>query len=1129
MMTSWLVKLITLQIILHGYYPTWFDYIYTMPGDELVEDVITGSYEDDRLTSVRRSSDVLKNLGGDRFDTGVLDGEDRLVEDINPQRRNNMETDLDSEGSSSGSGNNEESGLKSGNVGLQKLGVEGNNTQRENNQDTDSESGIINSKSGNFGLDSSQSLRVDGIKKRNNEESSSRSHNYGPESSIPNEKSLMLSNNLENVPSGMGSTTRDSKKDVSIEEDLLHDSSRFEFGINDLLKSGSQSTGIDSAINNSENSTNNILGSSTGARISVDSTSDIDPLESKLSKITSSGGQDVSSNFLCEINTSNGVTNLDMKDNSTNEEPNHSGANGTRNLLNTNFLGISTSLTSGSDSKPLLDMANTPQESSRKKNTNGLSNSIHPTRSDKNGNLYVKTPYPAKYEGEESESKESLIGRKIDFVITDHRGSDFRGDTAYNSSENTSINLENDLEFENLVESFDTPSKRSNTTKITRRGSTKDENDYKLRHLLANVDNEIKHTKLSLRHSNFSNLKRDKNDESTDSLNLNAYTKSDLYGNSYSANASGTFFTNDSGELDTSSRDLKQFDDMDLPREIQLADKFNRPSKVTASDDYTNEDLRRVNDLATIFLDTRKLLKSDHNVVDPIVTDQIHLKSILRSSIIRAGKVKTMLALKYMYIQRQYDWTQSQDQDTIHPSLDGVYNPIQIIRNRKIRQKYHEYPKPLNIKTIPLASTMFSKHSKPKKPYKMTWSIELNEFIQDKAWRADHLSELVDPKGNLWFTPSKVAKKEKRHRRKSRLHDKLFDEVDKSYKELSSAENSDRSLVPESTKKSRRKRVSDKVRRHSRKSYNSSSSYEEAGSLGDMKAESEAFNKSPPLKQRMLRPSAIDQNLDACDFNQYSRTLSETAVPQIKIETVDKAEPNTSIENIIQIPIKPIEKLDDSPDFSEVEDVNEEKCQQILAGRDVELITLVKHFKFISANLKLKKNYLVNVYPYYLQRVNDRMDYIKDHQIHKIMNSTVKINDYYLQIFESLFLSFSEEIQGVAHLINDEHSVKVDNLLSTSDRSIGEINISLTSEVRKVSERIDKLKDTLVDRKVIQRGKDDSKFKLKLHDGNYKTLYYVLESVIVILLRLVWVAVNIYKLCTGILKFIMKAIKLILF
>lgn len=90
-----------------------------------------------------------------------------------------------------------------------------------------------------------------------------------------------------------------------------------------------------------------------------------------------------------------------------------------------------------------------------------------------------------------------------------------------------------------------------------------------------------------------------------------------------------------------------------------------------------------------------------------------------------------------------------------HEGVEGVYNPLQVIRNRKLRKKYHSELKPLRELTftkVPLIAVIqFS--NKPNR--KLKWFVELSEKYSDLTWRTSHWNELRRPDGRRWIEDPK--------------------------------------------------------------------------------------------------------------------------------------------------------------------------------------------------------------------------------------------------------------------------------------------------------------------------------------------------------------------------------------
>lgn len=119
-----------------------------------------------------------------------------------------------------------------------------------------------------------------------------------------------------------------------------------------------------------------------------------------------------------------------------------------------------------------------------------------------------------------------------------------------------------------------------------------------------------------------------------------------------------------------------------------------------------------------------------------------------------------------------------------------------------------------------------------------------------------------------------------------------------------------------------------------------------------------------------------------------------------------------------------------------------------------------------------------------------------------------------------------EEIKSVIHMVNDVYSVKIDTLLSSSDRSISEINASLSLDLRKITEKLD-----YIDHSISTNVFHTTLLKTKtINNGGwiYKVLYSCLENVIVILLRLTWIVVNVYKILRFVVVSLWRFIKFVL-
>ena len=585
----------------------------------------------------------------------------------------------------------------------------------------------------------------------------------------------------------------------------------------------------------------------------------------------------------------------------------------------------------------------------------------------------------------------------------------------------------------------------------------------------------------------------------------------------------------------------------------------------------TMDSSKRARELADILLTTRKLLQSDCNVVDPLKYDptgyhEVYAEDntkISRSTFIRAEKVKSMFGVKYLYLQRVHDWNVDNADRNQHPGVEGVYNPLQIIRNRKIRAKYREYAKPLTIKTIPLACNVFSKHNNDAKhPWRMLWAIELSEQVSDVSWRIDHWHELKGPKGKLWFPPSASSSEiSTRHSRSShmkrRLHDKLFNDDDDKKNNKNNHNNNDtidkeddRHKQKESDKdhsrrpstattassdsdhifrisraKSPHKKLRSRVKKRAKKLYHgSSSSSDEEPDVEPVLSKNLDILKQQMFKKVSLSPEESDKQ----ETEQITGMVlgSLTSIPLIKIDESKDFDINevefTSMEKKPEEDAKEIEMAEPDEKMKEKQIVT-----AALAKRDEELSVIVDNFRYFEQVVNVKTNYLLKVYPNYTGMIGKKINHIIYKQLHDVFHLTVSISDDHLPEYEALYHGFRNEVKSIVHMINDDYSVKIDNLLSNSDRSISEINASLSLELRKVNERLDKLNSSLFSN-VVSETLRDSEQKMKIRDGtNHKIMYFCLENLIVIFLRLIWVIVNVYKVGEKIFTFGWNLIRLV--
>ncbi|EMG46639.1 hypothetical protein G210_3107 [Candida maltosa Xu316] len=643
--------------------------------------------------------------------------------------------------------------------------------------------------------------------------------------------------------------------------------------------------------------------------------------------------------------------------------------------------------------------------------------------------------------------------------------------------------------------------------------------------------------------------------------------------------------------------------------------------RVEENHEITDKELRKAEQLASLFIDTRKVLSAERNIIDQkseAVENHEHEEAstikISRSTLLRAEKVKATLAVKYLYIQRIYEWADTHIDNNEHLGVEGVYNPLQIIRNRKIRNKYNEHPQPLaHMKTIPLACNVFSSHNLPgnrhhesssgsthsrKRHWRMVWAVDLNEFVGDSRWRIHHWNELRGPNGELWF-PDTRDKLEPTNSKRKRFvlrhkHNKSGDELQSQFEledeydsevvkhknqhkkipsiEGSSSENELQMVKIAHTKNPRRTKIKNKMK----KFYTGTGVGAGAGgSGGDSSGSSNALNEFPvdgdenssviesdPLGRQLFKritPPTIDE-----------APPLELSVPEIRVQPTSPKRMENYDSDMDDLNIKPsIQQVEFTPstkrvnggsrsssdaggdsvllmeqtgseekqDADEVEgesnngeiqqEIDQAQCVAIFDERELEFQHIVANLNYFKQCVNLRSNYLSTVYPNHLDVVDKKVKHITKDSVYGILTSISKINDDYLPGYEDLFCGYMEEIKSVIHMVNDVYSVKIDTLLSTNDRSISEINASLSLDLRKITEKLDSL-DSSIHKTIFKNALSSTKKNVGNVGMLYKVLYSFLENLIVILLRIVWIVVNIYKVFKFIIVGLWKLIKFVL-
>ncbi|QLL32257.1 hypothetical protein HG536_0C04260 [Torulaspora globosa] len=500
--------------------------------------------------------------------------------------------------------------------------------------------------------------------------------------------------------------------------------------------------------------------------------------------------------------------------------------------------------------------------------------------------------------------------------------------------------------------------------------------------------------------------------------------------------------------------------------------------------------------------------------------------SIPRSTRIEAERVRIYIEYYYHYIDKSIGPDGSAHH---HEGVEGVYNPLQVIRNRKLRKKYHEMPaRQLFLQKAPIiAVNQFSK--KPNK--KLPWFVELGERASDLTWRTSHWDELVGPHGKLWFEPSKAssASPKKESHRYHRHHSKrrASSHVDLTLSSPYSL-NGINPSSPELRTQHRGSTSDVSAVSHSELPVSHLATPEEVSSLDDgersrlnrfemmMNKTSKRWSKSPNLRRRsqssidkLSMPSSRGENyirrtpahsrassssvlaaesvpyMTPIENGNSQRTTLLSALPVVHARRPSQEKDNVQVEHVEASTTN--SKIDDK-DFDSVDplDPAEKRLQT-----DEQLENLWADTKYIGVTLRMLQHRRIThsiVKSRGVQKRNKMQCY---DSMDLIVNATSTVLNTY---DEELNKALKKGNNLTSKILND-YSMRVETLISTSDRILSDINTSLTLKLKLFQENADRF----------------GSLKMMRAQRLTKLFYGILEFAIVVFLWSVWFAVSLLK------------------
>lgn len=518
------------------------------------------------------------------------------------------------------------------------------------------------------------------------------------------------------------------------------------------------------------------------------------------------------------------------------------------------------------------------------------------------------------------------------------------------------------------------------------------------------------------------------------------------------------------------------------------------------------EQMKEIGQLASVFLELRKGIMASKNI-DISYNDKTefekepqrgpHIRSISQGTLRRTEKVKAMMNLYYFAL--------FQSERPVNPKyagVDGVYNPLQIIRNRKIRKHYHEPPH-ITTETLKLPSEAFSDSK-----HKIKWQVDLDELTQDGTWRTQHWHELLNSYGDLWF-PSEngVDNHHHHHHHRHRHHH--------SHHPLHNGDAKNNTMVEvEEEEDDNFERLHDKL------------FLEDQEERGDVEYVLPTISRRSRIANKIKRSKSPFKTITGPDqFTEKDKTKVEVSLePASRLQSRSTessflevpAPSNTNI--LTDISIEPMKPKVSNP----TEVTTSESVSGILSPPESSSESEGDDFADVKvANLYLRKLRHLNC----IAGFSGQNDIIREEQYKRFINYDDLFNegedletmigdlrDTYLPEYESSLSTKLEKVDKIHDELANIYSTKVDKLLLLSDRTIGEVNTTLSLEVRKLTERFGKLGPLH-----------------KRSDSLVSFAYWLLENLVVLLLWMIWVGFSIGRLVRSVILLLWRIVKWVLF
>ncbi|KAI0462993.1 hypothetical protein LJB42_003798 [Komagataella kurtzmanii] len=540
---------------------------------------------------------------------------------------------------------------------------------------------------------------------------------------------------------------------------------------------------------------------------------------------------------------------------------------------------------------------------------------------------------------------------------------------------------------------------------------------------------------------------------------------------------------------------------------------------------------------------------------------QTNLRSFSPQILERSKRVKLMFSLFYWNLERNLEIhmpLENNPNKSQLPGIDGVFNPLQTIRNRSIRRKQHYKIQDLGFKALPLPSQAFSrKGKKHKSGNKSTryfkWEIPLKELIIDMNWKLENWHLLIDPSGELWFEHSELPDGRLHHRlhykRPHLRNHKRYKQLFEDYKEDLDDDLADPFNLS-----------LDKVHTNGSVSMLTTGSYDDSDSIRTTRTNDELKKKTSELEKsasdtassympsRLAKmPGRFFKKKQQPNVAVANATYPDTS-PSFDSESTHQPEPYYA--ELPKVVIEEASIGDEAPrsDFGSYS-WNRTKFEPLKVGSEEDLQTssstsmIERHFTNVDekkdSTVSLEQHFSSDSLPRRTSLVDDQEEQIlktcyqrlrkmdilivlgEVHMSHKassltqfiqtradqLQEKTVNLNTSFCRLenvelkeYDDKFHPIYQKAIEYRNFVDNDYFSKLDQMMALSDRMIGEINTSVTLDIRKLNDRIDKLNQST------SLMATKSRFDLR------KIGYKLLENLIVLLFWLIWVIVSAYRI-----------------